>query len=58
MWYSMYKELKEDARTVPLDTIQLLQALKTLVAPQLNEELRGLSLAEHLATNLQPSGAC
>ena len=48
----MYKELKEDVSTVSHDTIQLLEALKILVTPQLKKELRGLSLAEHLANEL------
>ena len=52
MWYSMYQELKEDVNAVSLDTIQLLTALKTLVHPQMQEELRGLSLAQHLANEL------
>jgi hypothetical protein len=52
MWYSMYKELLEDVNAASLDTVQLLTALKTLVAPQMNEELRGLTLAQHLANEL------
>ena len=52
MWYSMYKELMEDVTAASLDTVQLLTALKTLVAPQMQEELRGLTLAQHLANEL------
>jgi len=48
----MYKELLEDVNAASLDTVQLLTALKTLVAPQMNEELRGLTLAQHLANEL------
>ena len=55
--YSMYnKELKDGTAWHLLDTTHI--ALTTLVTPQLKGELGGLSLAEHLATNLQPSGAC
>ena len=52
MWYSMYLEIREDGSSDSLDDVQLLGALKTLVAPQLYEELRGLTLAQHLANEL------
>ena len=52
MLYSMYLEIREDGSSDPLDGVQLLGALKTLVAPQLYEELRGLTLAQHLANEL------
>ena len=52
MGYSTYQELREDANAVSLDKIQLFTALKILVAPQLHGELRGHTLAQHLANEL------